>query len=117
LRVELYLAFDRRKKLEAPPAYRVEMPTYWKAPLEPINPEELGRYQFHRLVQDAAVHQGRLDRDDGPEVSLLDQNKSLFVSRALRLFRGWHYAERQITDRWGRQRVFRRDGVPESEFS
>lgn len=52
----------------------------------------------------------------GRELSLLDQNKSLFVSRALRLVRGWHYAERQITDRCGRQRVFRRDGVPESEF-
>ena len=111
------------------------MPTYWKASLEPINPEELGRYQFHRLVQDAAgtifvAHQPSEDqaaiwllciRDVwiemmGREVSLLDQNKSLMLAKAMRHVSGWYYAERQLTDRWGRQRVFRREGVPQAEF-
>lgn len=47
----------------------------------------------------------------GREVSLLDQNKSQMLSRAMRHVPGWYYAERQSTDRWGRQRVFRRNGV------
>jgi predicted P-loop ATPase len=47
----------------------------------------------------------------GREVSLLDQNKSQMLSRAMRHVPGWYYDGRRRTARWGQQRVFRREGV------
>lgn len=54
LGAELDRPVDHRKKLEAPPACRVEMPTYWQAVLESLDLKDLGRDQFLRLVQDSA---------------------------------------------------------------
>lgn len=47
----------------------------------------------------------------GRDVALLDQRQLQLIARALRMVPGWHFADRKPTDRWGRQRVFRRDGV------
>ena len=45
---------DLRNKLEAPPACRIEIPTYWEAVLKRIELKDIGDHQFDRLVQDAA---------------------------------------------------------------
>lgn len=47
----------------------------------------------------------------GRDVALLDQRQLQLIARALRMVPGWYFADRKPTDRWGRQRVFRRDGV------
>ncbi len=52
----------------------------------------------------------------GREEHQLDNRKSQEIARALRLLKGWHYADRHPTKEYGRQRVFRRDGVPWTEF-
>lgn len=51
LQVERNFPAARRKKLETPPVWRIEMPTYWAAVLEPIKSEELDHYQSDPLVQ------------------------------------------------------------------
>lgn len=52
----------------------------------------------------------------GREEHQLDPRKSQEIGRALRLLQGWHYADRRSTKEFGRQRVFRRDGIHHSEF-
>lgn len=52
----------------------------------------------------------------GREEHQLDNRKSQEIARSLRLLRGWYYADRQQTKSFGRQRCFRRTGVPPSAF-
>lgn len=51
----------------------------------------------------------------GREEHQLDNRKSQEIARALRLLRGWYYADRQVT-KFGRQRCFRRHGVRHDPF-
>lgn len=82
----------------------LEKPIGSELGLDDLDGEE-PRFRNQVCIRDVWVDM--LGRDE----ALLDQGKSLFVSKAMRLVPGWYCADRQPTERWGRQRVFRREGV------
>lgn len=67
------------------------------------------RSRFSRLFSSSSAFSRWASDTD---IAHLDQRQSQRIAKALLSVRGWYSAGRQRTIKYGRQRVYRKNGVP-----